>query len=250
MREIPASELLRSLLDGAPTKVFDFVKVQPSGERTITKIRLRVLRIEENHNAIRASQAYAKHGGELEGYGDIYREAQAVEVLTLALCHIDKHTRPDGTEYYPPLFTDSRQLRASFNEVEMSVLLNCYQIVKSEYGALETLDEHDSDTWTARLSDELRGPFWLSRLDSLHWPGQIFHLAKQNAALRLELGRPLLISADISASAQPSSTSLIGVSSPRPSASSVDDAMPIEAGAILTRDEARQRVSRVTKPKK
>lgn len=245
MREIPATELICSLLDGAPTKIFDFVKVQSTGERTVTKIRLRVLRIEENHMALRSAQAYAK-SGELEGYGDIYREAQAVEVLARALCHVEKHARPDGTDYYPPLFTDARQLRASFNEVEMSVLLNCYQIVKSEYGALETLDEHDAETWIGRLSDKLKGPFWLSQLDSLHWPGQIFLLAQQVKALREEVGRPLSTSPDSSESDRENSTSLTGDSSLQPSASSDDSDEPIEAGALLTRDQARARVNKIT----
>lgn len=250
MREIPATELIRSLLDGAPTKVFDFVKVQPSGERTVTKIRLRVLRIEENHNAIESAQAYAKHRKELEGYGDLYREAQAVEILTLALCHVEPHLRPNGDSYFPPLFTDSRQLRASFNEVEMSVLLNCYQIVKSEYGALETLDEQEAETWIGRLSDPLKGPFWLSQLDSLHWPGQIFMLASQVKALLAEVGRPVLTSPPSSESDRAISTSATGDSSSQPLASSDDDDAPIEAGAILTRDQARKRSSKVTKPQK
>lgn len=236
MREISTSELVRSLLDGAPSKVFDFIKTQPNGERTKTKFRMRVLRIEENHSAIVDSQKYAKTRGELEGYGDIYREAQAVELLTMALCHVEAQPRPDGTSFYPQVFTDSRQLRASFNEPELGVLLNCYQIVKSEYGSLETLDQQNVETWIARLSDELRGPFHLSQLDSLHWPGLILSLAKMVASLQSELGLPRLILPDTLESAQPSSDLATGDSSQPPSA--LLDGEEVPSDKILTRDEA------------
>lgn len=250
MREIPATELVRTLLDGVPSKVFDFVKVQDGGEKTVTKIRVKVLRLEENHSVLEDAQAYAKRRKESEQYSDIYHESQAVELLTRALCHEQKHVRPDGTGYYPPLFTDSRQLRASFNSAELAVLLNCYQIVKSEYGTLETLDEHDADTWTERFSDPLKAPFWLSQLDSLHYPGAILLLANQVRDLRAEVGRPLSTSPDTSGSSLESSTSDTGTSTEQPAAFSDGDPEPITPGELLTNDQARARVTRVTRPKK
>jgi len=250
MREIPASELIRSLLDGVPSKVFDFVRIQEGGEKTVSKIRVKLLRLEENDSVLADSQAHAKHRKESEQYTDIYREAQAVELLTRALCHVDKHTRPDGTSYYPPLFTDSRQVRASFTATELSVLLNCFQIVKSEYGTLETLDEHDADMWTERFSDPLKAPFWLSQLDCNHYPGAILLLAAQVRDLRTEVGRPLSTSPDSSEFNPEISTSDTGISIEQPVASSENDPEPIKAGELMTQDEARKRVTRVTKPKK
>jgi len=251
MKEIKPEDLIRTLLDGAPSKVFDFTKVLPSGERATTKIRVQVLRAAENITALKDSQDYAKDTGERDGYNDIYREAQAHEVLTRCLRHVDKSQRPDGSEHYPPLFTDSRQLRASFNELELAALLNCYQITKSEFGSLEALDEHDAETWIARLSDPLRGPFFLSQLDSLHWPGLIVLLAGIARDLCQSVGHPLPSLDDTSDSSLTSSTADTGSLQSPPTASSTDGEPVTDIGPdkILTREEARARVAEVLKKK-
>jgi hypothetical protein len=245
-KEIKPEELIQTLLEGAPSKEFDFVKFQPDGSKTTTKIRMRYLRAEESLKALKAAQDVAKELGELQGYGDIYREAQAYEILRPALCHPEKRTRDDGTSYYPALFTDTRQIRASFNEGEISVLLNCYNITKSLFSSLEGLDE--AETWIARLSDPLKGPFYLSQLDSHHYPACILMLAKIAADLYRSAGLPLPSLDDTSASDQPSSTPPTGSSGEQPSASSTEPDLELGPDKILTADEARELVAKRRKP--
>lgn len=240
LREIKAEDLVLSLLDGSPSEVWDFTKILPNGERTKTQVRLRVLRVEENLQAIKSAQDVAKEKGELGGYGDIYKEAQCYEVLQRALCHIAKRTRPDGTEYYPPVFTDARQLRSSFNESEIAVLLNCYDITKAKYSALEGLEEREAELWIARLSDPLQGPFFLSQLDSRHWPGCIALLAGIARDLYQRAGLQLPSLRTTSESEPESSTADTGSSTSQPSASSTDnDEVTVAPGELLTREQAR-----------
>jgi hypothetical protein len=241
LREIPPEELILTLLDGAPTKLWKFEKYLPSGEKVVSTIRLKVLRGEENLQALAASQEVAKEKGELGGYGDIYKEAQAYEVLQRALCHVNKRTRGDGTEYYPPVFTDSRQLRMSFNESEIAVLLNCYDITKAEYSALEGLEEREAELWIARFSDPLQGPLSLSQLDSRHWPACIYLLAGIARDCYREAGRPLPSLLGSSESSPENSAQDTGSSTAPPSASSTDasEQVQVTAGELLTREQAR-----------
>ncbi len=240
LREIKAEELILTLLDGAPTKLWKFTKILPSGERVLTTVRLRVLRVEENLQALQSAQEVAKEKGELGGYGDIYKEAQCYEVLQRALCLEEKRTRPDGTSYYPPVFTDSRQLRMSFNESEIAVLLNCYDVTKAEFSALEGLEEREAELWIARLSDPLQGPFFLSQLDSRHWPACIVLLAGIARDLYQRAGLPLPSLEPTSESDPESSTVATGSSASQPSASSTDDEeVTVTPGELLTKEQAR-----------
>jgi hypothetical protein len=248
LREIQPEELILTLLDGAPTKIWDFTKILPSGERAKTQVRLRVLRVEENLQALQSAQEVAKEKGELGGYGDIYKEAQAYEVLQRALCHVKKRTRPDGTEYYPPIFTDARQLRSSFNESEIAVLLNCYDVTKSIFSALEGLEEREAETWIARLSDPLQGPFFLSQLDSRHWPACIVLLAGIARDLYQRAGLPLPSLQPTSASDPESSTADTGSSTQQPSASPMDDEeVTVTPGELLTKAQARALAAKTRK---
>jgi hypothetical protein len=241
MREIKPEELIQTLLDGAPGEDFEFIKTLPSGERVKTRYRLQVLRVDENHQALRAAQEYAKTLGEHKDYGDLYREAQAVELLAIAMRHTEKRDRPDGTSYYPRVFVTSKQLRDSFNESEMSVLLNCYQIAKSKHSSSQGLEEEEAETWIARLSDPLQGPFHLSQLDSLHWPGCILLLAGIARDLCQAAGVPLSISQATLESDQPSSPTDTGSSTGQPSASSIQDpTTELGPAFILTKEQARE----------
>ncbi len=240
MEVIKAEDLILTLLDGAPTKIWNFTKILPSGERATVPVRLRVLRAEENMQALKSAQDVAHAMGELGGYGDIYKEAQCYEVLQRALCHIDKRKRADGTEYYPPVFTDSRQLRSSFNESEIAVLLNCYDVTKAEFSALEGLEEREAEMWIARLSDPLQGPFFLSQLDSRHWPACIALLAGIARDLYLRAGLPLPSLQPTSESNPESSTVATGSSTSQPSASSTDEEeATVTPGELLTKEQAR-----------
>lgn len=240
IREIKPEELILTLLDGAPTEVWRFEKVIANGERVFSNIRVKVLRKEENLEALRDAQQTAKDKGELGGYGDIYKEAQADEILTRALCHIEKRRRPDGTEYYPRLFTDARQLRMSFNESELFTLLNAYEVTKAKFSALEGLEEKEAEMWAARFSDPLQGPFFLSQLDSRHWPACIYMLAGMVRDLSPLAGHPLPSLESTSSSTPESSTEATGSSTSQPSASSTgDEEVTVKPGELLTRDQAR-----------
>lgn len=249
LREIKPEELISTLLQGAPTEPFDFVRVLPSGERTVTKIRVRLLRVEENIQAIKAAQDFAKATGELDGYGDIYKEAQAYELLQRAVCHPDKRNRPDGTSYYPPLFTDSRMVRASFTEAEIATLLNCYQITRSKHSVAEGLEEQDAEMWITRLSDPLKGAYFLSQLDSLHWPACISLLAGVSRDLYLEAGRTLPSLDGTLESSPKNSMQDTGSFGEQPSASSTGrtESVTVTPGELLTKDQARAMVKKTKK---
>lgn len=233
--------MILTLLDGAPTKLWWFTKSLPSGERTRVQVRLRVLRVEENFEALKSAQECAREKGELGQYGDIYKEAQVCEVLQRSICHVKKRTRGDGREYYPPVFTDSRQLRMSYDESELAVLLNCYDVTKAEYSALEGLEEREAEMWIARLSDPLQGPFHLSQLDSRHWPGCILLLAGMCRDLYLQAGHPLPSLLPTSESDPESSMADTGSSTSQLSASPTsDESVVVTPGELLTKEQARE----------
>jgi hypothetical protein len=245
--QLDASAMISTLLEGGPSLPWKLQKKKADGTVIEIPYRMKVLRAEENLSALKDAQDTAKARGEVQGYGDIYKEAQAHEVLRRAICHPEKRDRPDGSSYYPPVFVETSQLRESLTELEMAALLNAYEITKSTFAVVEGLEAHDAESWIARLSDALRGPFSLSQLDSAHWPALILLLARVCAGLYQELGRPLPSSGPTSASAPESSTSSTGSSGPPPSASTTEsDGEPIEVGSetLLTADEARELVAK------
>jgi hypothetical protein len=245
-----ASDLVLGLLKGVPSELFSFKKVQADGSVRDYPIRVKLLRLEQNHQVLRDAQAYAKRQGEAPGdYGDIYREAQAVELLTLALCHVEDKTLPDGSSYFPPLFTDAQQLRASFTAPEMAQCLNMYELVKGKYGAIESFREEELELWRERLADTMRGPFFLSLLDSAHWPQLIFALAKEARDLRQQLGLPLSTSLDSLASDPSISTSSTGSFSELPQGQSQNGEL-LPTDHIMTAEEAKERSKRITNPQK
>lgn len=216
--EVDADAMIAALLEGPPSKLWDFEKTRENGEKVRTKIRMRILRVDENHDAIRAAQDYAKKRGELKEYGDIYREAQAVEVLSRAVCKPEKKERADKTRYYPTLFASSDHMRQQLDESDLRVLLNMYTITKAELGAIESLDDHTAEQWVAMLSDPLSKNHFLAHLDLLHWPGLIALLAGTAADLFRSLGVALPSSANGFESTPESSTGDTGCSSEQPSA--------------------------------
>lgn len=221
--KLDANSLVSNLLEGGPTLPWTLKRKLPNGTTAEIHYRMQLLRAEESMAAIKAAQDTAKERGELQGYGDIYKEAQAHEVLVRAMRHTELRNRDDGTSYYPPVFVETRQLRASLTELEMAALLNAYEITKSTFAVVEGLEAHDIESWIARLSDPLRGPFHLSGLDSHHWPSLILLLAATARDLYQELGRELPSSEPSSASDPESSTDSTGSSGSPPSASITSD---------------------------
>jgi len=248
-KTLPASALILSILEGALTKEWELVKTLPDGTRARVKYRMQVLRAEENMAALKAAQEFAKSKGEAEGYGDLYKEAQVHELLQRAMRHAEKHERGDGTSLYLPVFTSADQLRAALTESDCAALLNAYQITKSEFGNIEGLDEEDAETWIARLSDPLRGPFFLSQCDSLHWPGLVLLLAKVCRALYEDLGRPLPSSEPSSESGPANSTGPTGSSGPPAQASSTDGRYEVPGDVVLTKEQAAELVEKAKNKK-
>jgi hypothetical protein len=201
---------------------------------------MRLLRVEENLEAIREAQAFARERGEVsKEYGDIYREAQAVEVVRRAMCMPDEVDRPDGTKFYRPLFISSEQLRQSFTENEMAICLNAYELVKAQFRCVKSFDPEEINNWAARLSDTLLGPFSLSQLDSSHWPALIMALASRVRVLSDQIGQPLPSSLDSTESDPENSGNTIGGSTSAPYVSLSDssgNSVPNEK--LLTRAEA------------
>jgi hypothetical protein len=184
-KQAEAASLVRSLLDVAPSMVFDFVRVQPDGTRAKVPVRVQLLRVDEDHQVLEDAQAYAKSRKEApKEYGDLYREGQAVSLLCRALRKVEKRERNDGTSYYPPLFTNDQQLRQSMTAAELAQCLNFYEIVRSKYGAIEAFSEDDYARWVELLGDPLRGPFWASCMDSSHWPTMMLRMAADLISLR------------------------------------------------------------------
>lgn len=231
-------EIVQSLLEPAPSDEFMFVRIQPSGERKEHRVRVRLLRIDENISALADAQKDAKARGEVaKDYGDIYKESQAVQLLTRAMCRLEKRTRDDGTEWYPPLFVKSEQLRASFTEPEMAQCLNMYEVVKAKYGAIEELSEEDLDSWIERLAGPL-GASELSLLDSSRWPVLLLLIARRAADMRKDLGLTLSDLPSSSESDPPSSDSGTGSFTELPAARAASgEHLPEDH--MITADEAK-----------
>lgn len=239
--------MISTLLEGGPSLPWKLQKKRADGTVLEIPYRMQVLRAEENLSALKDAQETAKTFGEVQGYGDIYKEAQAHEVLRRAIRHPEKRERNDGSGYYPPVFVETSQLRASFTELEMAALLNAYQVTKSTFAVVEGLADRDAESWIARLSDPLKGPFYLSQLDSAHWPSLILLLAKLTAGLFREVGHELPSSEPSSGSGPENSTTSIGSSGPPPSAASTgSDGATVEVPGdkLLTMDDARDIVAR------
>lgn len=240
MRTVNATEIVQKYLEGGPSEVFDLVRVMPDGERVKMQVRIALPRKEENIEALAAAQKSAQHYGELKEYGDIYRECQADEVLWRAVRATEQH-EIEGRLQYPPLCTSPKHLRQAFNESELGALLNCLHIVKAKYGSVEGLESESAETWIARFSDPLRGPFFLSQLDSLHWPAAISLLATVCRDLCLAAGVELPSLENTSGSTPESSTSGTGSSGEPPSVSSTADPdLKVPTAKLLTKEEAEE----------
>lgn len=245
-----ASALVLELTSPAPSEAFSLFKVKEDGSKVEFRLRMRLLRTEETIAALKEAQEYAQKNGEVsKDYGDIYKESQAVALITRALCRSDMREMPNGMRYYPQLFTSSQQLRASFTENEIAVCLNQYEVTKAKYRCFESFEPEELDKWAARLSDTLLGPLWLGRLDSAHWPALLMSLAQRVRALSESLGLPLSTTDGSSESSQETSPSGTGGSTPSPSVvSSGGEKLPEDR--LLTKEEADAIVKQRRSPKK
>lgn len=226
-----------TILGGPLGLDWELVRPLPNGGAARVPYRMEVLKSQENVEALKGAQTTAKEIGELQGYGEIYKEAQAHEILLRAMRHRESRERADGTTYYPPVFVDASQLRSALTEMDMAALLNAYEITKRHFSIIEGLEEHDAESWIARLSDPLKRFFHLSQLDSRLWPGLILLLASVCRDLYQELGRELP-SLEPSTSSDPeSSEGSTGSSGAPPSASTTASPETTVPGDVLLSSE-------------
>ncbi len=237
---LDACELVRTLLESSPSEILRFVRVGIDGVERSYGVRMRILRSAERIAALCAAQEFAKqHQEDQKQYSDLYKEAQAHEVVARALCHVEPRERPDGTKYFQPVFTSAEQLRQSFTEDEILRCLNMYTLVGAKYGGLMDFNENDVDMWASRLSDAIAGPFFLSRLDSLAWPGLTLSLARRVAELSESLSRPLPNWRVTSESDLSSSDPGTGSFTESSSAYSENGSVPIPSDRPMSREDAR-----------
>lgn len=192
MTATPEQDYL-ALADVTPSEVFTWRRRFPDGkggERVEERrVRIALLSKMEELEALQAAQDTARAYKESPGYSDIYREAQACHLMARALRAVDKRTRPDGTEYYPVLYTDANHMLMSMHAGDIAQLLNCYEMVIGRFRGVESFDPGDVTRWIARLSDPLRAYDFLGRLDSAELPALTITLAEFASDLLRELGR-------------------------------------------------------------
>jgi hypothetical protein len=173
---------MSGFLDPSPTLLFDLLRKREDGTIETVPFRCRLLKKSQTDDAQRLAQEHASKR-EKAGYNDIYREAQAVEVLALAIVHPEKHERADGTSMHLPMFINSQQLRDSLNTEDLAQMLRSYQLTSAHYGFSDLSDE-GIVAMIDGLSNEMTGAYFLSRVDSDEWPRLIYALAQMVRSLR------------------------------------------------------------------
>lgn len=238
----PKPSMVRSLLEPSPSLAFNLIRKNEDGSETAIPFRCRLLRQAQTTEALEAAQKHAM-SREQKGFQDIYKEAQGVEILRLAVVHVDLHERGDGTKHHLPMFVTSEQLRESLDTEEMAQMLSAYELTRAHFGFSE-LDDEQVEAAVDALADELAGPFFLSRLASDEWPHLIYRLARL-----VRFWRPAKLptpsdSPSTSGSSPSSSESGTTESSTLPELHSAE--LPLEprkTPKVMSRDEAKGKVA-------
>lgn len=179
------SSLVRELMAPSPSLPFELKRRKEGGGVSVFPVRVRLLHPDETDDVLVCAQAYARKRGELgKEYNDIYREAQAVEVLLRAVCDPQLKDNPDGTKSWRRMFVSAEQLRAALYQHELAQLLNCYEVTKAHFRVGPQFTEAEVDKFIEKLADEFAGPFFLGQLDSVDVPELIFSLARRAMELR------------------------------------------------------------------
>lgn len=181
-----APSLVRSFLEPSPTCEFVLKRKQEDGSVVDFPLRCRLLRSDQLIDAIEAAQKFAAKR-ETKGYGDIYREAQAYEVIQRAICRPEPTIVGDRKEYRP-MFVSSDQVRQSLDEIECARMLDFIQITKQYYRTENIIEPEDVEKMVEALADEMAGPYFLSHTDSADWPVIIYELSKMVVQLWSRLG--------------------------------------------------------------
>lgn len=134
-----------------PSRVVDFPRKNEAGE-PVGQVRIRVLTQEESMMCSAAAESFArKHIKELpksddmaRGYGDIYSNAAAVEVLWRACRQVE--------DVNQALFPTAKMIRDHLSADEVGVLFSSYLAVKAELGpVIGEMSEDEVEGWIRRL---------------------------------------------------------------------------------------------------
>ncbi len=256
-RDIPPDELVQAFMAPAPSEEFYFTRQRPEDEEDERMhIRVQILRTDELHGCIIAAQKYAKKRGELpKEYGDVYQEAQGIEVAWRCLVHPEM-VEFEGKKIYRRIFVNAEQCRLAFTEAEIAYVLNLYEYVKAKYSILEDFQEEDLELWIARLGEGMNGALFLGLLDSQHWPDLLLRLAQRAHSLYQTLGYQLPSLSDTSESDQESSESGTSSSIEPPAASTVPASdeesarLDMPSNRIITKEEAKKKARKLSKRSK
>lgn len=239
-----APSLVRSFLEPSPTLEFVIKRKQEDGSVVDLPLRCRLLRSDQLIDALEAAQKFAAKR-EAKGYGDIYREAQAYEVIQRAICRAEPTVIGDRKEYRP-YFVSSDQVRQSLDEVECARMLDFIQITKQYYRTENVVEAEDVEKMVEALADEMAGPYFLSHTDSADWPVIIYELSRMVARLWSQSGTTPSSLGSISESDQQSSPLGTGGSQELPDASLTvsGERKPLPKRPVRSRVEAREFVKK------
>lgn len=169
----PAS-MIRSLMDPMPTLEFEMERRSEDGDVTVYPFRCGLTRMTDTFDILEKSQETSKDR-ELEGFGDIYRESQACELIVRCIFQVDA-VELDGTRVYVRYFTSAQQVRESLTEAECAQLVECYNLTKAHFD-LEPFDIKDAERLIDGLASEAAA-FFLKQVPSQDYPLLIYALAR------------------------------------------------------------------------
>lgn len=244
--------LVRSFSQQSPSLGFVMRRTKRDGSVVEYPFRVRLLRAAQNFDVLAAAQAFAREKKEVEGYTDIYREAQAVELVQRVMLQDTPTPTPDGGETFLPYFVSGAQVRDSLDESEIAQVVNCYEITKAYFGFGSEVDEQSVAAVLDKLADEFSGPFFLSQFASLDWPQLIYTLAR--LATKQRSDPTYLDSLSTSESGPETSESGTSGFSTLPETHSESEPelskMQVPTDRQLNRETARDLVKTAKKPKK
>lgn len=234
-----ASDLVQDLAKfPAPSGAFCMTRHTCDGKKVEFRFRISVLRAFEDMECLRDAQRHAKEFGELQGYGDMYREAQAHELIARCLVAAEPFERQDGTMMWHRIFTSGQQVRENLVASEMAQVLNAYEVIKAKYGAIEQMDSATVDEWIAKLADDMDGGSFLSRLDSTVWGALLLLVSQRLAALDPAVQRLLSSSDNTGESDQASSQEPTGSFTGLPATHVEKDGTRLPQDRVLSSSEA------------
>ncbi len=151
-KDIAASDLWTRLTQlPRPSREVDYPRLDPTTGESIGKVVIQILSQQEQMVAAVAAERFTREqlkdpkGTEAGlGYQNVYKNAQAVEVLSRACRRSDDPTQP--------MFPSPKLMREQLTPDEVGVLLSIYLEVQTELGPIVAhMDEGEMEAWIRRL---------------------------------------------------------------------------------------------------